>query len=88
MVEEIRDAAECIHCQTGMELLKIKKYSGRWPVALIIIGVFCSLFLIGALVGIPILLLGIYMATAKETISLCPNCGHFYKVWLKREESG
>ena len=46
------------------------------------------LFLIGALVGIPMLLLGIYMATTKETISRCPNCGHYFKVWVQETVSG
>ncbi len=88
MAEKIKDAAACLHCQTRMELLKVKKYPGRWPAVLVVTGVLCSLFLIGALVGIPMLLLGIYMATAYETISNCPNCGHYYKVWMGAEASG
>ena len=64
-----------------------KPIEGRWPTVLIVAGVFCSLFLIGALVGIPMLLLGIYMATARETISCCSNCGHYYKVWMREEGS-
>jgi len=71
-----------------MELLKVKKYPGRWPAVLVVTGVFCCLLLVGALVGIPMLLLGIYMATAHETISHCPNCGHYYKVWMTGEGSG
>ena len=81
MNEESRDTVACTHCQTRMELSHVKKYPGRWPAVLIAAGVFCCLFLIGALVGIPMLLLGIYMATAKETISRCPDCGHYFKVW-------
>ncbi|NVM22899.1 MAG: hypothetical protein HWN68_14090 [Desulfobacterales bacterium] len=80
--EQIRNAVECRQCRSPMELFKTKKYHGRWPLALMASGVFCCLFFIGALVGIPMLLLGIYMATAKETISLCPKCGHYYKVWM------
>jgi DNA-directed RNA polymerase subunit RPC12/RpoP len=33
------------------------------------------------------LLVGIYMATAEETISHCPNCGHYFKVWVKEKVS-
>ena len=88
MVDEIKGAAECLHCQARMKLLKQKKYPGRWPTVLVVTGVFCCLFLIGAIVGIPMLLLGIYMATAKETINHCPNCGHYYKVWMGEALSG
>ena len=88
MEEDINGTASCLHCHTPMELLKVKKYSGRWPAVLVVTGVFCCLFLIGALIGIPILLIGIYMATAQETISRCPNCGHYFRVWVQEEVSG
>jgi hypothetical protein len=71
-----------------MEVLKIKKYPGRWPAVLVVAGVFCCLFFIGALVGIPMLLLGIYMATAEENVNRCPNCGHYYRVWMEGQASG
>ncbi|MFH1491277.1 MAG: LITAF-like zinc ribbon domain-containing protein [Pseudomonadota bacterium] len=87
MPDKNMDTAACTHCNTRMELLHVKKYPGRWPAVLVMAGVFCCLFLIGALVGIPMLLLGIYMATAKETISRCPNCGHYFKVWMGEEGS-
>ncbi|HIJ58063.1 MAG TPA: hypothetical protein HPP41_00140 [Deltaproteobacteria bacterium] len=87
MAEKIRDAVDCRHCQSPMEIIKTKKYPGRWPLVVMVLGVFCSLFFFGALIGIPMLLLGIYMATAKEVISLCPNCGHYFKVWVKEEVS-
>ena len=88
VVEDIRDAVDCLHCHTRMELLKKKKYPGRWPIVLMVAGVFCSLFFIGALLGIPMLLLGIYMAMVQETVSHCPNCGHYFKVWIQEGESG
>ncbi len=88
MEEDINGTASCLHCQTPMEQLKVKKYSGRWPAVLVVTGVLFCLFLIGALIGIPILLMGIYMATAQETISRCPNCGHYFRVWIQEEVSG
>jgi hypothetical protein len=87
VAERIRDAMGCRQCQGPMEIIKTKKYPGRWPLVLMVSGVFCSLFFVGVLIGIPMLLAGIYMATAKETISHCPNCGHYFKVWMKGEES-
>ncbi|MFH1489203.1 MAG: LITAF-like zinc ribbon domain-containing protein [Pseudomonadota bacterium] len=87
MADENRDSAACIHCQTRMELLHVKKYPGGWPAVLVVAGVFCCFFFIGPLVGIPLLLLGMYTATAKETISLCPKCGHYFKVWIGEKGS-
>jgi hypothetical protein len=85
VAERSGGAIDCRHCRSPMEIIKTKKYPGRWPLVLVISGVFFTLFFIGALVGIPMLMLGIYMATAKKTISLCPNCGYFFKVWVKEE---
>lgn len=64
-----------------MELLISKKHAGNWPIALILLGVFCTLFLGGAILGIPLLLLGIYLYTAKDTISYCSGCGYHFKIW-------
>lgn len=82
------DTSTCIQCHTRMEMLKVKKYPGHWPAVLVAGGVLACLFFVGALVGIPMALLGIYLATAKETIRRCPNCGHYFKVWpAARQES-
>ena len=86
MLDENRDTGACVNCRTRMERFIVRVYPGRWPTVLMVGGVFCCLFLIGALVGIPMLLLGIYMATARETISRCPNCGQYFRVWV--EEAG
>lgn len=79
---KIADSVACRECRAEMEILRIKRYPGRWPTVLIISGVVCSLFFVGAVIGIPLLLLGIYMATAKDTVSHCPNCGHYFKMWM------
>lgn len=82
MIEETRDRVACTHCHSLMEVLRVKKYPGGSPTVLMVGGGFCCLFFIGAVVGIPMLILGIYMATAKETISRCPKCGHYFKMWV------
>ncbi len=83
-----RATSSCRQCDSRMELVNVKKFAGRWPMALIIAGVFCCLFFIGALVGIPLLIGGIYMATAKVNINRCPECGYYYNVWEKGRVSG
>lgn len=87
MAKTTKKPVECRHCRTDMELLTVKKYTGKWSYVLVVTGVFCSLFIVGALVGIPLLLLGIYRMTAKQAINYCPNCGHYFKVWLVEETS-
>ncbi|HIJ67921.1 MAG TPA: hypothetical protein HPP57_00285, partial [Deltaproteobacteria bacterium] len=51
-----------------------------WPWLLIGLGVVFSLFIVGATVGLPMLLLGAYMATATMTVNQCTRCGYYFKV--------
>ncbi|MBF0550617.1 MAG: LITAF-like zinc ribbon domain-containing protein [Deltaproteobacteria bacterium] len=81
------DSVDCRQCQTRMEVTQVKKYSGKWPYILIGLGVFCSLFLLGPIVGFPLLIAGIYMATAREQISYCPNCGYYFCIVEKENIS-
>ncbi len=80
MSKETRAGTPCRHCSTEMKLLKVKKYPGHWPAVVVAVGVLCSLFITGAVIGIPMILAGLYMATARETIRHCPDCGHYFKV--------
>ena len=73
-------AVECRHCKTPMEVVRARKYSKKTSIVLMAGGLFCSLFFIGALIGVPILVAGIYMFMAQDTISHCPGCGFYFKV--------
>jgi hypothetical protein len=78
---------ECNQCDTPMLLVKAKKYPGAWPYVLIVLGVIFTLFFIGPIIGVPMLLLGFYMVTVREVISLCPSCGAYFKViGIKRKK--
>ena len=78
----IRKPVTCRHCGSEMEIMTVKKHSGKWPYVLLAGGAFCFLFLGGPILGIPMVISGIYMITAKMTISYCPDCGRYYKVYL------
>lgn len=78
-------SVDCRHCKTPMEVVRTKKYPGKGSIALIAGGLFFSLFFLGILVGVPMLIVGIYMFTAKVTISHCPGCGYYYKVLEARQ---
>ena len=41
---------------------------------LIIAGIFCTLFWIGAVLGIPLLIIGLYMTYAKRQLWVCQDC--------------
>jgi len=86
--KKVKNSVDCRHCHSQMEVIKVKKYSGKWPLILVVTGVFCCLFFVGAIIGIPMLLLGIYLVTAEETISYCPNCGNYFKVLLVNQDAG
>ena len=73
---------ECRHCTGQMAFMKIRKHPGNWPYILAALGLFLTVFLVGPIVGIPMALIGFYMAQATETVSLCRNCGYFYKAHL------
>lgn len=81
-----KEPIKCRQCGANMELLTAKKYTGNWPAGLMGIGVLCTLLIGGPLLGIPLLLLGVYQYTAKHTISYCSACGYHFKVW-KAESS-
>ncbi|MBF0451849.1 MAG: LITAF-like zinc ribbon domain-containing protein [Candidatus Magnetomorum sp.] len=81
-----KNRIECQYCADDMEIMQVKKFSGKWPITLIVAGLFCTLFFVGPLIGLPMLLIGIYMATAEDTIRFCPSCGNFYRIWIKDEQ--
>lgn len=78
----MEESVKCRHCGSEMHLVTVKKYPGNWPWILIGLGILFSLFIVGAAVGIPMLLLGIYMATAMMTANQCQKCGYYFKVLL------
>lgn len=81
--EETEEAVACRHCGNRMLTARVRKYDGAWPWILIASGALFSLFIVGALVGIPVLLLGIYAATAREVVRHCDKCGYYYKALLR-----
>ncbi|MBF0100844.1 MAG: hypothetical protein HQK77_08055 [Desulfobacterales bacterium] len=78
----MKTEVECSQCSSLMEILSVKKYGGKWPIIFMISGVFCLLFLGGPILGIPLLLIGFYTLTENLTISYCPKCGHYFKIYL------
>ena len=76
MEEHVR----CRYCEGEIQVVTVKRYPGNWPWILVGLGVVFSLFIVGATLGIPLVLLGIYMATATMTVNRCRKCGYYFKV--------
>ena len=81
-----RKPVPCRHCGAKMDILTVKKHTGKWPYGLMAGGAFCFLFMGGPLLGIPMVIAGIYMVTAEMTISYCSECGHYFKVFLAEKD--
>jgi len=69
----------CRYCNENMERMKIKSFSNVLSVGLIAGGAFCTFLFVGPILGVPMLISGIYMTAAEKTINYCPSCGHYYK---------
>ncbi len=76
----------CHRCDSSMLLVKIKKYPGWWPHTLTGLGFFLSFLIVGPVVGIPLMLVGIYMLIGSQIVSICPVCGSYFKVMLFNPE--
>ncbi len=86
---QIKDnKAICKHCNTKMLLIKMKKYQGSWPWVLIICGIIAFFFIHfgGPIIGLPMLIFGVYMVTTSHKITMCPECGYYFKVLIAKED--
>ena len=80
--------AMCRHCDTKMLTLKINKHHGAWPWTLIGLGLLAFFFIHfgGPIIGLPMIILGIYLATSKEMVSMCPECGYHFQVMFAKKD--
>lgn len=76
----VKGSMNCRQCGGEMEKTTVGKFPGNMPWVLMGLGFFLSIFIFGPLVGLLVLLAGIYMVTAKETVIRCEDCGYYYRV--------
>jgi len=82
---ERKAGVPCNQCDTPMDILRIRKYEGNWPYWVIAGGVLLSL-LGGFVIGVFVLLCGVYAASAREVVSCCPKCGYYFKAYLPDQD--
>jgi len=64
----------CTACNGEMNEYTGYKHSKGLGVFLILSGIFCILFWIGAVLGIPLFIIGMYMTSAKRNLWVCQDC--------------
>ncbi|MEE8360164.1 MAG: hypothetical protein V3S04_04490 [Candidatus Omnitrophota bacterium] len=64
----------CKACGGRMKKAIVSKHSKKFGGFLIASGVGCSLFWIGLVLGVPLLVMGIYMVAAKKPVWVCSEC--------------
>lgn len=60
-----------------------KKFETKTGIALLLIGlgIICCLFIVGAIIGVPLIIVGLYYGSVRKGIWACTKCG--YKVERK-----
>ena len=64
----------CTLCNGEMVPYTGKRYSGKVSGFMIIAGIGCTLFWVGAVLGLPLLIAGIIMRGAKRELWVCEDC--------------
>jgi len=64
----------CTVCNGEMVPYTGKRYSGKVSGFMIVAGIFCTLFWVGAVLGLPLLIAGIYMRGSKRQLWVCEDC--------------
>lgn len=64
----------CTLCNGEMQPYTGPRYSRKVGGFLIVSGIFCMLFWVGAVLGIPLLVIGLYMTGAKRLLWVCKEC--------------
>lgn len=64
----------CNSCSGIMAPYTGPRHSKAMGCFLIVAGIFCILFWVGAVLGIPLLIIGLYMTGAKRQLWVCQEC--------------
>ncbi|MBF0209272.1 MAG: hypothetical protein HQK68_00155 [Desulfamplus sp.] len=85
-VTKTKKFIECRQCGDKMDLITVKRHSAKWPATFVALGATCTLFIGGPILGVPLMLLGVYQYTSKQTVSYCPSCGYHYRVFMSESD--
>jgi len=68
------DAIRCVYCDDGMVRDELPRYNRVFGIAILIIGCLLSLFSL-LLLGLPMAVIGAYMAVTSRSVWMCRACG-------------
>lgn len=68
-------ALVCQHCSGEMKKKSKANHSQFMALLLLLFGLIASLTGVGLVIGIPMILIGLYMGVATKKIWMCKNCG-------------
>lgn len=67
-------AVKCAHCDGGMVRDKLPRFNRGFGIAILIIGILLSSFAL-VLLGLPMVVIGAYMASTSRPVWTCQACG-------------
>jgi hypothetical protein len=72
--QEANAAVKCAHCGENMFCGVLPRFNRFLGIIILVMGVLLSLFT-SPLLGLPIVVIGAYMAAASRSIWMCESCG-------------
>jgi hypothetical protein len=76
----------CNLCNGEMKEYTGRRYGMKAAVVFIVLGLLACLFWVGPVLGLPLALIGIYMAASKREMWICQDCAAAYeKVDVKKQ---
>jgi hypothetical protein len=79
----------CTLCNGEMQQYTGPRYSRKLGGFLIVAGIICTLFWVGAVLGIPLVIIGLYMIGARRQLWVCKECNTaIERIQLKPENRG
>ena len=71
---EATAAITCVYCGENMFPYVLPRFNRTFGIIILVVGLLLSLFM-SPLLGLPIVVIGAYMAAASRSIWMCESCG-------------
>ena len=71
--EEIAPTARCVYCGDSMVHGELPKFNRGIGIVIVVLGLLLSFFTL-LLLGLPMVVIGVYMVTTARTVWTCPRC--------------
>ncbi len=72
--EKAAAAVTCFCCGEGVVRAELARFNRGFGIIVLIMGLLLSVFAV-LLVGLPLVVIGAYLAVARRSVWMCPECG-------------